>query len=117
MRINGHVIGAFSTTATRRSVICSFDGSEARLTLFCTKLAAASAEAAGDIAAAAPAVSPRVRKNERRSTSAGAGVSCSRTLAFMVVVLASAMPSGALGRSRALHATSRRLHAAASGAP
>ena len=43
MRMSGHVIGAPTTTANRRSVIFSADGSEARLTLDCTSAAAAAA--------------------------------------------------------------------------
>ncbi len=46
MRISGHVIGALTTTvATRRSVILSADGSDARLTFAWTKSASASAAA------------------------------------------------------------------------
>ena len=48
MRMSGHVIGAPTTTAKRRSVIFSADGSDARLTLDCTSAAAASALASGD---------------------------------------------------------------------
>lgn len=68
--MSGHVIGAFSTTAVRTSVIFSCDGSE-RVTCDWTNAAAASADASPHSATAAPAVSPSVRKNDRRSTLAG----------------------------------------------
>ena len=43
MRMIGQVIGAPTTTAKRRSVIFSADGSDERLTLDCTSAEAASA--------------------------------------------------------------------------
>ena len=61
MRMIGHVIGALTTTATRRSVIFSADGSDARLTFDCTNAAAASAcrrSPDSAMAPAAPAVTP-----------------------------------------------------------
>ena len=72
MRMSGHVIGAPTTTAKRRSVIFSADGSEERLTLDCTSAAAASALASGDsmkvAAVTAPVAAPTDLKKSRRSS-------------------------------------------------
>jgi hypothetical protein len=57
MRMIGHVIGALATTATRRSVILSAEGSDARFTFDCTIAAfsaALASEARANVAAAAP---------------------------------------------------------------
>src|SRR6478672_12659364 len=89
MRISGHVIGALTTTAIRRSVIFSAEGSDARLTLACTTLAAAAAAASPLSVNVAEAVKPKVLKKERRSTEAGAGSSILRTRGFMVDYLGS----------------------------
>src|SRR5262245_12029072 len=82
--MSGHVIGALVTTAIRRSVICSLDGSDARFTFDCTTLAEACAAASPSSAIAAPALEPSVLKNERRSTDARRSSSRSlRTIGFM----------------------------------
>src|SRR5258708_30147757 len=83
MRINGHVIGAPATTAVRRSVILSADGSDARLTPACTKLAAASAAASPVSAMAPAALRLSVLKNERRPTARGVSSSMVRRAVFM----------------------------------
>src|SRR5919109_1101157 len=85
MRMIGHVIGAPAITATRRSVIFSADGSDARLTLVCTSPAAASAAASPVNAIAPAALTPTVLKNDRRSTGAGAS-SIRRTARFMALL-------------------------------
>src|SRR5438067_3742516 len=91
MRINGHVIGAPTTTAVRRSVILRADGSDARLTPVCTKSAAASAAAFPVSAMAPTAPRPSVLKNDRRLTSRGVSSSMLRTAGFMA-------PSLSVGR-------------------
>ena len=67
-RMMGTVKGAPVTTATRKSVIFSADGSDARLTFDCTKSAAVAAAASPVIAIAAPTPIPRRLQNDRRST-------------------------------------------------
>jgi hypothetical protein len=66
----GHVMGAFSTTATLRSVIFSAEGSEARFTFDWTSAAAASASRV-DVAPSAttpPTAAPIDVKKPRRSS-------------------------------------------------
>src|SRR5690349_5250940 len=87
MRIRGHVIGAFSITATRRSVILSAEGSDARFTLEATNAAAVSAFATPGrdrcTIVAPVAASPSVLKNDRRSTGDPACSISERTTGFM----------------------------------
>src|SRR2546430_6030941 len=83
MRMMGHVIGALTTTAKRRSVILSADGSDARFTLACTRFAAASAAASPVNAIAPAAPRPTVLKNERRSTPRGDASNSVRTARFI----------------------------------
>jgi hypothetical protein len=74
MRMIGHVIGASTTVATRRSVIFSCEGAELRLT-FCVAPSRSASDTRLSVVAPA-AAAPADLKNVRRSK-------CRRTDAFM----------------------------------
>src|SRR5687767_10692304 len=111
MRISGQVIGAPTTTATRRSVILSAEGSEARLTFAWTTFAAACAAASPPSAIAPAALIPSVLKKDRRPTAGGTSSSILRTAGFMPSLLVSFAGEREDGRKGEIHLCLPSSHA------